>query len=117
MITYPLPQRKSEYKRPAPPVRIGNANLIDVLLLASGALMLAFDGPVVVDADSPPTTWSFNGITSIQPGSVNFGPCTYIILNGSVGSGDPVVFGANDPGARTSGGGYVNAVTMAVSKM
>jgi hypothetical protein len=76
-----------------------------------------FDGEVIVDPDHPPTTWSFNGITSIQPGSLNFGTSTYIILNGSVGSGDPVIFAADDPGARTPEGGYVNGVTMVVSDL
>ena len=92
-----------------------NANLIEVLLLNSGALLLEFDGPVNIDPDNPPTTWSFNHISSIQAGVMNYGQSAYLILNGIVNSGQPVVFLANDPAARTPGGGYVNAVNTVIS--
>ena len=100
---------------PAPPP--ANVNLLEVFLLQSGALVLEFDGPVIIDSDNPPTTWSFNGTTSIQPGILNYGTSCYLIPNGPANAGDPVVFAANDPAARTPGGGYVNAVTTVVSDM
>ena len=99
---------------PYPPA---NANLDRVLLLSSGALLLMFDQPVTIDPAAPPTTWSFNGVTSIQPGIANFGASSYLILNGSANSGDPVIFAANDPAARTAEGGYVNGVTTVVSDL
>ena len=115
MTNVPSKVRKYGAKpRATPP---SNANLQRVLLLGSGALLLMFDGPVTVDAASPPTTWSINGITSIQPGCLNFGSSTYIILNGFANAGDPVVFAANDPAARTTEGGYVNAATTVVSDL
>jgi hypothetical protein len=76
-----------------------NPNLQRVLLLITGALLPMFDGPVTVDADHPPTTRSFNHSTSIQPGPLNFGTSTYLILNGFADNGSPVVIAANDPGA------------------
>jgi hypothetical protein len=115
MITIPPAKHASERRKVRPTA--ANANLERVLLLASGALLLMFDGEVDVDVDHPPTTWSFNGITSIQPGSLHFGASTYIILNGSAGSGDPVVIAADDPGARTPDGGYVNGVVTVVSDL
>ena len=95
-----------------------NVNLLDVLLLNSGGLVLVFDGPVTINVGSPPTTWSFNGGTSIQEGwTVNFGQSSYILLNSPAGSGDPVIIAAGDPGARTPSGGYVNGAVMVVSDM
>jgi hypothetical protein len=86
-----------------------NANVLRVFLTYEDGIMLLFDRPVVVDQASPPTTWSFNGNTSIQPGSgFNFDNGTYFILNGFVAPGQPVVIGPNDPAARTADGGYVN---------
>ena len=99
---------------PAPPP---NANIIDVLLLASGALVVVFDQTVTVDPENPPTTWSFNGTTSIQSGGINFGTSFYLILNGPANSGDPVIIAANDPAARTADGGYVNGVVTVVSDL
>jgi hypothetical protein len=99
----------------APPVV--NANVIEVFVLASGAMMIVFDRTVIVDMAAPPTTWSVNGGTSIQPGGFNYGTCCYLIYNGSAGPGDPVVIAANDPAARTPEGGYVNGAALAVSDM
>jgi hypothetical protein len=86
-----------------------NANVLRVLLTHEAGVMLLFDKKVEVDQASPPTTWSFNGNTSIQPGSgFNFDNGTYFLLNGFVAPGQSVVIGANDPAARTADGGYVN---------
>ena len=118
MIPPPMPRTRREPRKPAVGVAVENANLQRVLLLSSGALLLMFDGPVTVNALAPPTTWSFNGITAIVPGAaLDFGTSTYIIVDAPINSGDPVIFAANDPGARTPDGGYVNAVTMAVSAL
>jgi hypothetical protein len=102
---------------PARPVPAANVNLARALLLNTGGLLLMFDGPVFVDPDHPPETWSFNGIRSIQPGGLNFGDSVYLILNGGVGNGDPVVLAANDPAARTPGGGFVNGAVTVISDL
>ena len=102
---------------PTPPPVPVNANLQRVLLLNSGGLLLMFDRDVIVDSGLPPTTWAFNGNASIQSGAINFPLSSYIIINGFANSGDPVVLGADDPGARTTDGGYVNGVTMVVSDL
>ena len=120
MLSAPITQthrpRESSRAKPKPPAV--NANLLDVLLLNSGGLVLVFDGPVTINVASPPTTWSFNGGTSIQEGwTVNFGQSSYILLNSPAGSGDPVIIAAGDPGARTPSGGYVNGAVMVVSDM
>ena len=111
----------SREKKPEPPRPVGvptNVNLLQVNLFASGALLLMFDGIVTVDVDNPPTTWSFNGNTSIQAGyTINYGTSVYLLLNGSVDFGQPVVFAADDPAARTPDGGYVNAASMVVSDL
>ena len=65
----------------------------------------------------PPTTWSFHGITSIQPGCINYGTSTYLIVNGFVNPGNPVIIAADDPAARTPDGGYVNAASLTVLDM
>ena len=57
------------------------------------------------------------GTASIQPGCINYGQAVYLILNGPVNPGDPVVLAADDPAARTPEGGYVNAAAMAVADM
>ena len=111
----PLYRKRAPRSRRETDALPSNANLMKVLLLASGALLLEFDGPVIVDSSSPPTTWSFHGITSIQTGAVNFGQSVYLIVDGVINSGDPVVFAGGDPGARTPEGGYVNAVSTVVS--
>lgn len=77
--------------------------------------MPLFDTAVVVDAASPPTTWTFGGMTSITIGTQNFGNAVYLALNGPVSHEDPVILGADDPGARTQDGGYVAAASMFVS--
>src|SRR5438067_1213976 len=105
MVTIPPPKHASQRTKVRPAVVDANANVVDIFLLATGALVIVFDRDVIVDSDNPPTTWSFNGITSIQTGAVNLGNCVYLILNGSVQSGDPVTFAADDPGARTAEGG------------
>ena len=117
MVTIPPAKHPSERRKVRPAVIDANANVVDIFLLATGALVIVFDRDVIVDPVNPPTTWSFNGITSIQSGAINLGNCVYLILNGIVNNGDPVTFAANDPGARTIDGGYVNGVTTAVSNL
>ena len=113
----PFARHREASPKPDAP-RPVNVNLLDVLLLNSGGLVLVFDGLVTVNVGSPPTTWSFNGTTSIQEGwTVNFGQSSYILINGPASSGDPVIIAANDPGARTPSGGYVNAGVTVVSDM
>src|SRR5437016_207263 len=94
---------------PHPPFPPPNANVLRILLSFDGAILMLFDGPVAVDQASPPTTWAFHGNTSLQAGGgFNFTCGTYLVLNGVVNPGDPVVLGPLDPAARTPGGGYVN---------
>ena len=111
----PLPIRRPEKRVPksvaAPPA---NANLLRVFETIGGALLLMFDRVVIVDPDHPPTTWSFHGNTSIQTGCINYGNSVYLILNGIVNPGDAVILAANDPGARTPEGGYVNAASLTI---
>jgi hypothetical protein len=115
MITYPLPKRKSTYMRPPPQVRVTNVNVTRIFVSWDGGIVMMFDGPVTVDQASPPTTWSFNGSTSLQPGSgFNFVQGTYLVLNGVVSPGNTVVIGADDPAARTPSGGFVNGGTFTV---
>ena len=118
MLTIPPPKDERRRERPkAAPRGPMNANLLLAFMTYESGIFLLFDGPVTVDPASPPTTWSFNGQTSIQGGCVNYGTSVYLIINGIVNPGDPVVFAANDPAARTPGGGYVNAASMTISDM
>jgi hypothetical protein len=91
---------------PAPPV---NANVLYVLVLASDALVIVFDRVVILDTVNPPTTWTFGDDTGILAGSLNFGTSCYIPPNSGIWPGNLVTIRANDPGARTVDGGYVNA--------
>ena len=120
MLTIPPnpPAREKKPEPPRPAAAPTNVNLLQVNLFASGALLLMFDGIVTVDVANPPTTWSFNGTTSIQEGyTINYGTSVYLLLNGPADFGAPVVIAANDPGARTPDGGYVNAATLVVSDL
>ena len=66
-----------------------NVNVTRIFLTYEQGIVMLFDGPVAVDQASPPTTWSFHGITSIQPGSgFNFPQGTYFLLNGVVVRGN-----------------------------
>ena len=117
MLVIPPPQRKRT--KPTPIViKPMNASVSRIFLTWDGGIVMMFDGPVTVDQSSPPTTWSFHGITSIQPGSgFNFPQGTYFLLNGVVVPGQSVVIGANDPGARTPTGGYVNGGTFTIEDL
>ena len=101
------PEEASTAAGPAP-----NANVVRVFLSYEGGILVLFDRAVEVDQANPPTTWSFNGSTSLQPGygfNLPLGAGAYLLLNGIVSPGNPVVIGADDPAARTPLGGYVNA--------
>ena len=101
----------------APPA---NANVMRIFLSYDEGIVMLFDRPVIVDLDNPPTTWSFNGGTWIQAGyGFNFpaGGGTYFLLNSPVNPGNAVVLGANDPGARTPQGGYVNGGSFVVEDL
>ena len=109
------PARRKGAGGPPTPV---NVNLLRVFETVDGALLLIFDGPVTVNTASPPTTWSFHGVSGmIQGGCVNYGTSTSIILNTTVNPGDAVVIAADDPGARTPSGGYVNAASLTILDM
>ena len=121
MLVFPPPSRfdrrrpAARVKSPLPPVDV---NVTRVLVLASGAILVMFDGPVIIDMDHPPTTWTFNGIVGIVPGAgLNFGDSAYFVPTGPVNPGDPAVFGADDPAARTPDGGFVNGGTVAVADL
>jgi hypothetical protein len=93
-------------------------NVTRIFLTYEQGIVMLFDGPVTLDQDNPPTTWSFHGITSIQPGSgFNFANGTFFYLNGVVVPGQSVVIGAIDPGARTPSGGYVNGGTFTIEDL
>ena len=92
-----------------------NANITRIFLSFDSGVVMLFDRPVAIDPVSPPTTWSFHGVTWIQAGSgFDFPVGTFFYLNGPVNPGDPVVIGADDPGARTPDGGYVNGGSFTV---
>jgi hypothetical protein len=113
-----LPTLSPGYQPPDPnPVTPANANVTEVLVLVSGALVIVFDREVILDTLNPPTTWTLGDNTFILPGSLNFGTSCYIPPNSGIGPGDPIIIRANDPGARTPDGGYVNAVTTVVSSL
>ena len=98
--------------KPLPPI---NVNVTRVFLSYENGIVVLFDGPVEVDVDNPPTTWSFNGGTSLQPGyGLNFPQGVYLLANTPVSPGDAVIIGAADPAARTPGGGYVNGGMLTV---
>ena len=61
-------RQRREAQAGAPAV---NASLLRVFETVNGGLLLMFDRIVTVDPDNPPTTWSVNGSTSIQPGRAN----------------------------------------------
>jgi hypothetical protein len=114
----PVPPRvRRKRHEPQAATAVTNVNLLRVIETIGGALLLMFDGAVTVDPASPPTTWSFNGQTSIQQGCINYGTSVYLILNGVVSPGDAVVIAADDPAARTPSGGYVNGGSMVVADM
>jgi hypothetical protein len=120
MITIPPPlvRKRRESVKPATTGAAMNVNVTRIFLTYEQGIVMLFDGPVTVDQASPPTTWSFHGITSIQPGSgFNFSNGTFFYLNGVVVPGQPVVIGADDPGARTPSGGYVNGGTFTMEDL
>jgi hypothetical protein len=116
MVIIPPPpiRKRRELTKPAAAVQAVNVNVSRIFLSYGGAAVMLFDGPVTVDQASPPTTWSFNGSTSIQGGGFNFPQGTYLIVNGVVGPGNTVVIAPNDPAARTPSGGYVNGGTFTI---
>ena len=118
MVTIPPPilRRRSEPLKPAAGPAI-NVNVTQVFLSIDGGIVMIFDGPVTVDPDNPPTTWSFNGQTWLQTGCINYGTSVYLILNGPVNPGNAVIIAADDPAARTPSGEYVNAVSLTVADM
>ena len=95
----------------------GNANITRIGLTYENALLIWFDRAVIVDTLNPPTTWVFNGGTSIQPYGFNFPQGTYFFLNSPVSPGDAVVISADDPAARTPQGGYVNGGAFTVEDL
>jgi hypothetical protein len=120
MLIIPPPQRGRRERPPQwrAPALPKNVNVTRIFLTYEQGIVMLFDGVVSVDQASPPTTWSFHGITSIQPGSgFNFPQGTYFLLNGVVVPGQSVVIGANDPGARTPSGGYVNGGTFTIEDL
>ena len=96
---------------PPPPV---NANVTAVFLTAGGDLILMFDGPVLIDHGSPPTTWTFGGV-GLSGGGSDYAAAAELVPAGTVYTGDSAVIGADDPAARTPEGGYVNGGTFGVS--
>jgi hypothetical protein len=121
MISIPPPlirKRRESVKPDAAAAAPVNVNVTRIFLTYEQGIVMLFDGPVAVDQATPPTTWSFHGITSIQPGSgFNFTNGTFFYLNGAVVPGQSVVIGANDPGARTPSGGYVNGGTFTIEDL
>jgi hypothetical protein len=96
------------------PTHPANATIVRVFMTYEGGVIVLFDRPVIVDLVTPPTTWTFGGAFSLQPGGFNFDNGVYLIPNGTVGPGDAVTIGANDPAARTPEGGTVNGGTLVV---
>jgi hypothetical protein len=121
MLIIPPPirsRKRPEGARPAAQAPVINVNVTRIFLTYEQGIVMLFDGPVTVDQSSPPTTWSFHGITSIQPGSgFNFTNGTYFLLNGVVVPGQSVVIAADDPAARTPSGGYVNGGTFTIEDL
>ncbi len=99
---------------PDPPPAPENANVLNVILSAGGDILIVFDRPVNVDAGSPPTTWTFDGVSLIA-GGFSSGTAAEVVPGGGVSVGDTAVIGGGDPAARTPLGGYVNGITMGVS--
>lgn len=108
------PRVRRKRHEPQTALAATNANLLRVIETYEGGLLLMFDRLVTVDPASPPTTWSFHGSTSIQPGCIKYGTSVYLIVNGIVNPGDAVIIAADDPAARTPSGGYVNGGSMTI---
>ena len=117
----PLPQLRrslpglSVYENPLPPPPPPvDAGITAVFLSAGGDLLIMFDGPVIIDHGSPPSTWTFGGV-GLMAGGVDFVAATEVVPNGVVNVGDTAVIGGGDPAARTPSGGFVIGGTFGVS--
>jgi hypothetical protein len=71
---------------------------------------VTFDSPVQIASNRMPTTWLF-GTGNFSPLSISaFDATSYTFLvDGTIVAAQDYSIGANDPAARTPGGGYVGA--------
>lgn len=97
-------QRQKSNPQPTPNVNVVSATH------GTDQVTIVFSAPIQIAPGNLPASWTFGAtprtVTSLVS---NSGNTVVLGLSGTVAMSDPYTMAANDPAARTSGGGFVNA--------
>jgi hypothetical protein len=104
-------RRNRRLKDSANPPPFPTAN-VTAVVHGTDAVTVTFNAPVMIDPDNLPSTWLFGATPRTVIGLTSSTPTTAVLgLSGTVAATDPYTIGANDPGVRTTSGGYIGYST------